>query len=249
MPPASALRAHDEGRAPAVAKDLDADRAVVEHVGSRIAGKLGRRAFEPGARAPGFAALAHDHGARRRRGERDDARVGEAQRAHRLGHRAAAGELLGPGPGEVPLGPARNIEGDEERRPGHEAADAVGDGAGAAVVADEPRRRLVGAVAAEERQVDEARDPEPHVVEPDQDAQPVVGEEPEEQDEAESPERLRRLGRVGADDDRRADRAVLIVPARIGRLAQERVDDRRHPQAPAQHAHALRDHALDALSG
>ena len=33
-----------------VAKDLDADRAVVEHVGSRIAGKLGRRAGEPGRR-------------------------------------------------------------------------------------------------------------------------------------------------------------------------------------------------------
>ena len=69
------------------------------------------------------------------------------------------------------------------------------------VVPDEPRRRLVGAVAAEERQVDEARDPEPHVVEPDQDAQPVVGEQPEEQDEAEPPEGLRGLGCVGADDD------------------------------------------------
>ena len=48
------------------------------------------------------------------------------------------------------------------------------------VVADEPRRRLVRAVAAEKRQIDEGRDPEPHMVEPDEDAQPVVGEQAEE---------------------------------------------------------------------
>ena len=71
---AAALRAHDEGRAPAVAKDLDADRAVGKHVGSRIAAKLGRRAGEPGGGAPGSAALAGDDRARRRSGERDGAR-------------------------------------------------------------------------------------------------------------------------------------------------------------------------------
>ena len=51
---------------------------------------------------------------------------------------------------------------------------------------------------------------------------------------------------VGADRDQRAHRAVLIVPGRIGRLAQERIDDRRHPQAPAHHAHRLREQALRA---
>ena len=48
-----------------------------------------------------------------------------------------------------------------------------------ALVADEARRRLVGAVAAEKRQIDEARDAQAHVVEPDEHAQPVIGEQAE----------------------------------------------------------------------
>ena len=97
--------------------------------------------------------------------------------------------------------------------------------------------------------IDQGRDPETHVVEPDQDAQPVVGEQAEEQGQAELAEVAGALGRVGADGDDRPHRAVLIVPGRVRRLAQERVDDRRHPQAPAQHAHALFDQAFDARAG
>ena len=114
------------------------------------------------------------------------------------------------------------------------------------MVADESRRRLVGAVAAEKGQIDQGRDPQPHMVEPDEDSEPVIGEQAGEHGEAELPEVRRTLGRVRADGDARADRAVLIVPGRVRRLAQERVDDRRHPQAPAQHAHPLLHQAFDA---
>ena len=86
-------------------------------------------------------------------------------------------------------------------RPGAEPPDSVGNGARPAVVADEPGRGFVGAVAAEKRQIDQARHPEPHVVEPDQDAQPVVGEETGEQREAEPAEGLRVLGRLRARGD------------------------------------------------
>jgi len=116
---------------------------------------------------------------------------------------------------------------------------------GMAVVADKPRGRLVGAVAAEKGQVDQGRDPEPHMVEPDQDAKPVIGEQAEKEGQTELPELAGALSRVGCDGDARPDCAVLIVPGRVRRLAQERVDDRRHPQAPAQDANALLDQALD----
>ena len=114
------------------------------------------------------------------------------------------------------------------------------------MVADESRRRLIGAVAAEKRQIDQGRDPQPHMVEPDEDSEPVIGEKAGEHGQAELAEVRRTLGRVRADGDARADRAVLIVPGRIWRLAQERVDDRRHPQAPAQHPHPLLHQAFDA---
>ena len=84
------------------------------------------------------------------------------------------------------------------------------------------------------------------MVEPDEDSEPVIGEKAGEHGEAELSEVRRTLRRVRADGDARADRAVLIVPGRIRRLAQERVDDRRHPQAPAQHAHPLLHQAFDA---
>ena len=66
----------------------------------------------------------------------------------------------------------------------------------APAVAEEARRRFVGAIAAEEGQIDQRRDAQPHVVEPDEDAQPVVGEQAEKNRQAELAEVVR-LGRIG----------------------------------------------------
>ena len=214
--------------------------------------RSGRRASSSGAPSshgaagPDFGALLHRRRHARRGHGGDRRAIGEAERPDRVGHGgAAARERLRSRPGLVPVLTTRDVERNEQRRPGAEAADAVRNGAGASVVADEPRSRLVGAVAAEKGQVDQGRDPEPHMVEPDEDAKPVVGEQAEKEGQTELPEVAGALGRVGCDGDARPDRAVLIVPGRVRRLAQERVDDRRHPQAPAQNAHALLDQALD----
>ena len=64
-------------------------------------------------------------------------------------------------------------------RPGPESADAVGNHARAPIVADETCGRLIRAIAAEKRQIDEARHPEPHVIEPDENAKPVIGKQAE----------------------------------------------------------------------
>src|SRR5208282_6374958 len=100
----------------------------------------------------------------------------------------------------------------KQRRPGAETADAVRDGAGASIVADEPCGRLVGAVAAEKGQIDQGRDPEPHMVEPDEDAKPVVSEQAEKEGQTELTEVAGALGRVGCDGDARPDRPVLVIP-------------------------------------
>ena len=124
----------------------------------------------------------------------DGAAVGEGERPHGFRHgRAAASERLGSRPCLVPLRAARNVERDQQGRPGAEPPDSVGDRAGPAVVADEPGGRFVRPVAAEKRQVDEGRDPEAHVIEPNEDAQPVIGEEAGEQREAEPAEVVRAL--------------------------------------------------------
>ena len=112
---------------------------------------------------------------------------------------------------------------------------------------DEARGGFIGAVGAEKRQIDERRDSQPHVVEPDEHAQPVVGQQAEEYRQAELPESGWALADVGPDRDNRSDSAVLVVPSRVRRLAQERIDDRRHPKTPAQHAHRLFDERLDAI--
>ena len=243
---AAALGPHDEGRAAAVALNLDPDGAVVEDEAIGAPPKLERRAFEPGRRRSQFGALLH-HRRHARRGHGGNRHaVGEAERSDGVGHgSAAAGERLRPRPGLVPVRTAGDVKRNEQRRPGAETADAVRNGAGASVVADEPRGRLVDAVTAEKGQVDQGRDPEPHMVEPDQDAKPVIGEQAEKEGQTELPELAGALSRVGCDGDARPDCAVLIVPGRVRRLAQERVDDRRHPQAPAQDANALLDQALD----
>ena len=47
-------------------------------------------------------------------------------------------------------------------------------------MAEEAPRRLVGAIAADEREIDQRRDAQAHMIEPDQHAQPVEGEQAEE---------------------------------------------------------------------
>ena len=48
---------------------------------------------------------------------------------------------------------------------------------------------------------------------------------------------------VAEDREHGADRAVLVVPGRLSHGPQERVDDGRHPQAPAEDL----DHVLAEL--
>ena len=85
------------------------------------------------------------------------------------------------------------------------------------------------------------------MVEPDQHPEPVVGEQSQEDLEAPGAEVLRRQGPALQRRDAGAHRAVLIVPSGVRGHAQERVDDRRHPQAPAQDADRLLDQADHAL--
>ncbi len=95
---AAALRAHDEGRAAAVAEELDPDRAVGEDIGSRIAGELGRRAGEPGRRLPRLAPLPSDD-RDRDGGEEGDAprrRPGRARAPARASGRRRAASFSAP---------------------------------------------------------------------------------------------------------------------------------------------------------
>ena len=57
------------------------------------------------------------------------------------------------------------------------------------------------------------------MVEPDDDAEPVVGEQAEEHCHAEVAEVSAAEPKIGANSDERADGAVLIEPGRVGRLA------------------------------
>src|SRR5271170_4790817 len=111
---AAALGAHDEGRAAAVALNLNPDRAVVEDEAIGAPPKLERRAFEPGRPRSGSRAFLH---CRRyaRRGYRGDRRaIGEAERPDRVGHGcAAAREGLRPRPGLVPVRTTRDVEGNK----------------------------------------------------------------------------------------------------------------------------------------
>ena len=88
-------------------------------------------------------------------------------------------------------------------------------------MAGEPGGGFVGAIAAEKRQIDEGRDPQAHMVEPDQHPEPVVGEQAQKQDETEAAEVSGALGDVGPDRNVGPHRAVLVVPGRVRRLAQE----------------------------
>jgi hypothetical protein len=158
-------------------------------------------------------------------------------------------DLLGTAPDPVPFATAREIEGDQKRQPGGEPADPLGDAAGARGVAQEARGLLVDHVAAHEGEVDEGRHAQPHVVEPDEHPEPIVGQEAQEELEAPGaefagfePERLN-----GGDD--RPHEAVLVVPGGIGREAEEGVDDRGHPEAPAQHPDRLLDERQEPARG
>ena len=86
------------------------------------------------------------------------------------------------------------------------------------------------------------------MIEPDQHAQPIVGEKPGEDFEAPGAEGVGRQAEAHGGGDAGADRAILIVPGRIARGLQERVDDRGHPQAPAQHLNGVFDEAGDAFA-
>ena len=157
-------------------------------------------------------------------------------------------DRLGARPGLVPVGAAGDVERDQQRRPGGEAPDAFGNDAGPARMAGETGCRFVEPVAADEGEVHERRDPETHVIEPDQHAQPIVGQEPGEDGEAPILEAAGGQEQVRHRRGPGAHGAVLVIPGRIGRLAQERIDDRGHPEAPPQHANGLFDEALEPAS-
>ncbi|WP_424362734.1 hypothetical protein [Methylocystis parvus] len=85
------------------------------------------------------------------------------------------------------------------------------------------------------------------MIEPDQHAQRVEGEDRREDVEAPGAELVVRQDVAHPGRDRRADEAVLIVPGGVRRGLEEGVDDRRHPQAPAQHMHCVGDEHVDAF--
>ncbi|KAF5030941.1 hypothetical protein DSECCO2_632930 [anaerobic digester metagenome] len=154
--------------------------------------------------------------------------------------------------GAVPdMGPVRahgQEEGDEQRGPRCEAAQGLGDAARAAGVPLEARHEFVQGVAADKGQVDQGGHAQAHVVEPDEDAHPIVGQEVQEGLDAPAPEGLGREDDALPDGGHGAEGAVLVVPGRVRGDAQQGVDDRRHPQAPAQDAHGLLGDGDDALA-
>ena len=226
---AAALVGHDMSRAASVAHEIETDRAVVECEAARQAaqgrGRAGegqRRRAGPLARAGGDDERRHAEG-----GAGDSVR--ERDRLDRARHRPAPGERLRAGPRLVPIRAARDVKGNEQRRPRAETPDRVRDRPRARAVAEKSRHRFVDAVAAEEGKIDQRRHAQAHVIEPDEHAQPVVGEQADEHRHAEIAEIAGRKADLGAGRDERAHRTVLIIPRGMGGLAQESVDDRRHP--------------------
>ena len=97
-------------------------------------------------------------------------------------------------------------------------------------------------VHAQEAQVHQRGHAQSHVIEPDQDPHRVVGQQSDEYLETPGAELRRAQPHVLHDGPEGADGAVLVVPRRLSHRPQERLDDRRHPQAPAQHLdHVLRE--------
>ncbi len=167
-------------------------------------------------------------------------RVGAQQVLHRRQQRPGlAVHRLGTGPDLIPLAAARDVERHQQRRPGGKAAQAFRDHLPARPVTEPARQVGINRVDADEGEIDQRRHPQAHVIEPDQHPQPVVGHQPQEQLQAPGAVVAGRLHELLHGSQRRAHGAVLVVPGRVRRQAQEGRDDRRHPQAPAQHPHRL----------
>ena len=71
-------------------------------------------------------------------------------------------------------------------------------------------------IAADEGEIDQGRHAQAHVVDPDQHAQPVIGKQARKGQKTPQAEILLWQGDLRAGREERADRAILIVPGRIG---------------------------------
>ena len=238
---AAALGAHHERRPSAVAKEFDADGAVVEDIAFGPPRERARRASPPRRGRPASLACPNHDRDRSSGDGRDRCGIGQGQRLDGFGHRSASRERLRACPGLVPFRSARNIKGNQQGRPGAKAANAIGNGARAPVMAHETRGGFIRAIATEKRQIDEGCDPQAHMIEPNRNPQPVIRKQSEKHRQTELPEVGGALSDVGPDSDCGPNRAILVVPGRVRRLTQERIDDRGHPQSPAQHPHRLFD--------
>ncbi|OQA58294.1 MAG: hypothetical protein BWY42_00001 [Candidatus Omnitrophica bacterium ADurb.Bin277] len=70
------------------------------------------------------------------------------------------------------------------------------------------------------------------MIHPDQHAEKIKREHPNECLQTPCVKRLRRHREVVVNREHGADRPVLVIPGRIGHHAQERRDDGRHPETP-----------------
>ena len=105
-----------------------------------------------------------------------------------VGRRPRQRELLGARPGLVPLRAFRNVERQQQGQPRAKTANAFRYGAACLFLANETRGFFIKRVAADEGQIDERSDAQTHMIEPDQDAQRIIGEHRHENIDAPAPE-------------------------------------------------------------
>ncbi len=158
-------------------------------------------------------------------------------------------QTLGLLPDEIPLAAARDIERQQQRGPGAEAANAFGDDRRGRGMAQPARQARFEPVHANERQVDQGGDPQTHVIEPDQDPQPAVGHQAQKGLQAPFPIGGLIQAQALHGGQARAQRAVLVVPGWRRRHLEEGLNDGRHPQTPALHPHRLGHHTGQPVAG
>ena len=230
--------AHDPAVSDSLARELERVGAVAEPEALAASRRRSNATRRRRARAPPSLRQQHQR-QRERRAPRGDRVAGQHGRHRRRRRGARAARQLRSVPGLVPFDAARDVERDQQRSPGREAADPLRNHPRARRVSDEARGALVEQIAADEREVDQRRDAQAHVIEPHQHAQPVVGEQAEEDLQAPAPEVAGLEQQRVQRRDHAAHRAVLVVPGGIRRKPEEAVDDRRHPESPALHPQRL----------
>ena len=152
-------------------------------------------------------------------------------------------------PDEIPFRPARNVERQQQWSPGGKTADAFGNHRRGGGVAQPARQTGFQPVHTDEGQIDQSGDPQAHVIEPDQDAQPAIGHQPQKGFQTPAPKRGIVQAQALYRGEARAQRAVLVVPGGIGGHLEKGLDDGRHPQPPALHPHSLSHHAGQPVTG